>query len=173
MMNCDKAKELLSDYLDGILEPGQKEQIDQFLKTDEECNELFEQARLIKVQFNKLPKVYASEKFDSNLRERIIKLNKGEGIQSRFSVKGLSIALSGALVLAVLYMFTITDFNTQNPGKNEVVPASNGNNTQPVNVIVDNNESIEKAKESDTTTDSLKNEPEEVDNSKIKLTGDK
>ncbi len=173
MMNCDKAKELLSDYIEGTLEIGQKEQIEQFLKSDQECKKLFEQAQLIKNHFKILPTYSVSEEFDAKLRQRIVKLNKGEEKPTRFSAKGLSIAFSGVLTLAVLYIFIFPGSSAQNTGPQEVAPVSKTESFQPAEAIVDNEEISDESSAKEILPDSLKNEPQEVDNSKIKLTGDK
>lgn len=172
MMNCDKAKELLSDYVDGTLDIEQKRKIEEHLNSDEECKKLFEHAQLIKNHLKNLPTVNPSEEFDIKLRQKIIKLNKGEETQPRYSIKGLSITFSGILTLAVLYVFIFPDSYPQGTGLDKVAPASNINNAQPQEAIVDNEEAIDERNEIEVNSDSLKNEPEEVDNSKIKLTGD-
>lgn len=168
MMTCHKAKELLSEYLDGSLKPEVKNEINEFLKKDNECSQLFKQAQLIKDQISSFASVKPSEGFDSNLREKIIQSNSDVGKRTFFKTKGFSIAFSGALIVATLYVFTFTDFESQEPGLDKVAPASESINTQPSYEIVNKEKD-----EGDTTPDSLKKEPEEVDNSRIKLTGDK
>ncbi len=41
MMDCDKAKELLSDYIDGALDTEQKREIEEHLNSDHECKKGF------------------------------------------------------------------------------------------------------------------------------------
>jgi len=75
MINCDKAKQLLSDYLDNALEPGVKKEIDDFLKTNAECSKIFADAMSVRKQLQNLSKVTPTEKFELNLRNKIIALN--------------------------------------------------------------------------------------------------
>jgi len=170
MMNCDKAKDLLNDYVEENLEPSQKIELDQFLETDPECKKLFEQSKLAQNQLNYLPKIKTSENFDLNLREKIIIFNKNGEKRKVFSTKGYSIAFSGVLAIAFLFVFTFMDLGSNNVGPTEIAPATN--NIQQQEIIVDNEDAEIENEKNATNSDSLKNEPEKVDNSKIKLTGD-
>ena len=110
MMNCDKAKNLLNDFIEESLEPSQKKELDQFLETDPECKKLFVQAKLTRNQLSHFSKVKTSENFDLDLREKIILFNKNGAKQKTFSTKGYSIAFSGVLAIALLSIFTFMDF---------------------------------------------------------------
>ena len=174
MMNCDKAKLLLSDYIDGTLEPAVKKEIDDFLKTNTECNEFFVNALSVQKQLKALPKVLPSEEFEVNLRNRIMSYNEGNEQQPAFYKKGVSLAFSGIVLVSALYMFIFTDIGNQQNTPEEIMPSSTITNTQPSVNIADDKLIVNQqdTEESATNSDSLKNMPEEVDNSKIHLTGE-
>ena len=174
MMNCDKAQLLLSDYIDETLEPGIKKEIDDFLETDTECSNIFANAMSMQNQLKSLPKILPSEEFEVNLRNRIINLNKGDERQPGFNKKGLSLVFSGAVLVAALYMFVFTDVSTQQNISDEILPSSTIGNTKPYLNIADDKLKVDQKDEDVpvTDTDSLKNIPEKVDNSKIHLTGE-
>ena len=174
MMNCDKAKLLLSDYIDGALEPAVKKEIDNFLETNEECNTFFANAMSMQKQLKGLPKVSPSKEFEVNLRNRIISYNEGSEKQPAFYKKGVSLAFSGAILISALYLFIFTDVGSQQNAPEEILPSSTINNSQP-SLNIQNDKLMVDQQESDnsvTESDSIKNIPEEVDNSKIHLTGD-
>jgi len=172
MMNCDKAQLLLSEYIDGTLEPGVKKEIDDFLKSDDECGKIFANAMSVQNRLKSLSKVTASKEFEVNLRNRILDLNSGNEKQPAFNKKGLSLVFSGAVLVTALYMFVSTDVGTQQNISDEILPSSTISNTAPS--IADDKIIVDQQDESDPVadTDSTKNLPEKVDNSGIHLTGD-
>ena len=174
MMNCDKAKQLLSDYLDNTLEPGVKKEIDDFLKSSEECNKIFDDAKLLQSQLKSLPGIVPSEEFEINLRNRIIELNNTGIKQAAFNKKGFSLAFSGVVLVAALYMFVFTDAGPQQNISDEILPSSTIINSKPSVSNVDNNLVADQEKEDEQAVeqDSLNNIPEKIDNSGIHLTGD-
>jgi len=174
MMNCDKAKQLLSDYLDNTLEPGVKKEIDDFLKGNEECSKIFADAISIQNQLKSLPDVVPSEEFEINLRNRIIEFNDAGVKQAAFNKKGLSLAFSGVVLVGALYMFVFSDVGTQQNISDEILPSSTIMNNQPSvndaakNLVADQEKEDGQVMEQD----SLNDIPEKIDNSRIHLTGD-
>jgi predicted anti-sigma-YlaC factor YlaD len=169
MMNCDQVKLLLSDYIDGVLEPRLKEELDNHLESDPDCKKVFEQATIIYRQITSLPPVKPSQEFDIHLRNRIIGLNKSDEKQHVINKKGLSLVFSGTVLVAALYLFIFTDVGTQQKMNEGIMPSSTiGSNPSSFNV--DNTEkNIEPDK--NTVADSLNKLPEKVENDKIHLTG--
>lgn len=166
MMSCDKAKELLSDYLDGTLEPSVKKELDQFLEGDAECKKLFAEAKTIQEKLLHMPKIVPSDNFDANLRNRIINLNNTEKAPF-INKKGLSLALSGTALVASLYMFIFTDIGSQQGVQEGPVPSSaigTPNSFQQQNDVKDQLVTSEE--------DSLNTLPEKINTDNIHLTGD-
>jgi len=172
MMSCDKAKQLLADYLDNAIEPGIRKEIDAYLETDAGCKKIFVDALYIQNKIANLQSVTPSKEFDVKLRNEVIKFNNGEIKEPAIGKKSISIVFSGALLVTALYFYVFTDVGLQ-PNANEgIMPSSTissspNYNTEPEKLNV---QTAEK-KTDETATDSLKNLPEKVDNSKIHLTG--
>jgi hypothetical protein len=175
MMNCDKAKLLLSDYMDKTLDPEVKKEIDDFLKTDEECNKIFAEALSMQNQLKSLPKVKPSDEFELNLRNRIIDFNNGNEKQPVLNKKGLSLVFSGVVLVSALYMFIFTDVGTQQNISDEILPSSTITNTTSSAGVIDDATAVDKQDEANPVaeTDSLKNQPEKIDNSGIHLAGER
>jgi len=169
MMNCDQVKLLLSDYIDGVLEPRLKEEVDNHLESDPDCKKVFEQATIIHRQITSLQQVKPSPEFDIHLRNRIIGLNKSDEKQHVINKKGLSLAFSGTVLVAALYLFIFTDVGTQQ-NMNEGLMPSSTIGSSPASFNADNTEkNIEPAQ--NIIADSLNKLPEKVDEDKIHLTG--
>jgi len=173
MMNCDKAKILLSDYIDGTLEPGVKVEIDAFLESDPECKILFEEAISIHKELKSMPQVTPSADFDSNLRNEIIKLNKDEKTPA-LNKKGLSLVFSGTILVASLYLFIFTDIGIQQNNPEGPMPSSAiGNPGAGFQKDESTAEELVETKSNETQSDSVKNIPEKINTENIHLTGDK
>jgi len=174
MMNCDKAKQLLSDYLDNTLEPEVKKEIDDFLENNSECKEIFTDALSVQNQLKSLSRVTPTAEFEVNLRNKIIALNSNDVKQVSFNKKGLSLAFSGAVLITAVYMFVFTDFGVQQSISDEILPSSTISTPKPsANVSKEQVKTDQENEQNPVAeTDSLKNLPEKVDNSKIHLTGE-
>ncbi len=173
MMNCDKAKILLSDYIDGTLEPNVKKEVDSFLESDPECKDLFHDAISLHKNLTQLPKVSPSTEFDSNLRNEIIRLNNNEGKSPTMNKKSFSLVFSGTVLVASLYLFIFTDIGIQ-PNNPEGPLPSSAIGSPATSAQKDENkvEKFVKSQEEGTKTDSLKNIPEKINNDNIHLTGE-
>jgi predicted anti-sigma-YlaC factor YlaD len=173
MMNCDKAKVLLSDYIEGTLEPSIKKEIETFLESDPECKNLFEEAFSIHSKLSQLPPVMPSADFDSNLRSEIIKLNNQEKTPP-LNKKGLSLVFSGTVLVAALYLFIFTDLGTQQNIQDGPMPSSAiGNPNTSINKEESKVDEFVETEEAELKSDSLKNIPEKINSDNIHLTGDK
>jgi len=175
MMNCDKAKLLLSDYLDKTLDPQVKKEIDDFLETNEDCSRIFAEAISLQNQLKSLPEVKPSEEFETRLRNRIIDFNNGNEKQPVPNKKGLSLAFSGVVLVMALYMFIFTDVGTQQTISDEILPSSTISNAPSPENVEEDKPAVEPQEKEDQVAeaDSLKNPPEKIDNSGIHLTGEK
>lgn len=173
MMNCDKAKILLSDYIDGMLEPGVKKEIEVFLESDPDCKSLFEESMSIQKKLTHLPQVSPSPDFDSNLRNKIIELNNNEKMPAS-RAKGLSLVFSGTVLVVSLYLFIFTDIGTQQNSPEGPIPSSAIGSPGPGNYNDESsNEPFVNSQEDETKMDSLKTIPEKINSNNIHLTGDK
>ncbi len=173
MMTCDKAKALLSDYIDGTLEPGVRDEVDAFLKSDPECNELFEEALSIHNKLTNMPQVSPSEDFSSNLRNEIVKLNNDKRAPA-FNKKGLSLVFSGTVLVASLYLFIFTDIGTQQNIQEGPIPSSTlSSPSAGFQTKESTNDKLVETKDDEIESDTLKNVPEKINTDNLHLTGDK
>jgi predicted anti-sigma-YlaC factor YlaD len=172
MMNCDKAKSLLSDYIDGTLESEVKAEIDIYLEKDPECKTVFKEVSDIQGKLAKLPQVSPSADFDSNLRNRIINIDSTDKSPA-LNKKGLSLVFSGTVLVAALYLFIFTDIGMQYNTQEGPMPSSaiGGPSTHVDKNVVASDNIVEPAIEQ-PESDSLKSIPEKVNTSNIHLTGE-
>jgi predicted anti-sigma-YlaC factor YlaD len=173
MINCDKTQSLLTEYLDGTLEPDLKKEIELHLEQDPQCNKIFAEAAALQRQMQNLTQVAPSTNFDINLRNRIIKYNEQPNKQPVINKKGLSLAFSGTILMAALYMFIFTDVGEQ-PNVNEgILPSSTIGSGVPVSKIKSSVDNTNKEKIVDKNqADSLKRAPEVINDSNLHLTGE-
>jgi predicted anti-sigma-YlaC factor YlaD len=172
MMNCDKAKSLLSEYIDGTLESGVKAEIDAYLEKDPDCKTVFEETSAIQAKIANLPQVSPSADFDSNLRNRIINIDSTDKSPA-LNKKGLSLVFSGTVLVAALYLFIFTDIGMQYNTQESPMPSSaiGGPSTHVDKKVVASDNIVEPAIEQ-PESDSLKSIPEKVNTSNIHLTGE-
>ncbi len=130
MLDCDKAKQLLNEYIEDMLDPGTRSELEAFLKNNPECRAVFTEAMEIRRRMQSLSAVKPSDDFDAALRQRIIQYVQ-EGEKPHYSKRGISVVVSGGVLVAALYMFLFTDMGMESPAANHVVPASTISTTVP------------------------------------------
>lgn len=172
MMTCDRAKLLLSEYLEGTIEPGVKKEIDEFLQSNDECNKVFKEAMAIHAGLKELPAVKTSDDFEAKLRNKIIAFNNGNIKQPLFTKKGFSVAFSGTVLIIAMYFYIFTDLDVPTNTQEVIMPSSTIISSQTSNTesLADDDNTTDALTE-DSEADSLTNTPEKVDNSRIHLTG--
>ncbi|MCB9057531.1 MAG: zf-HC2 domain-containing protein [Calditrichae bacterium] len=173
MISCDKTKALLTDYLDGTLEPNLKKEVDQHLDSDPECNKIFTESAALQRQIKNLQVLTASTDFDINLRNKIIQSNTLPDRQYSLNKKGLSLAFSGTVLMAALYMFIFTDIGNQTAVDEGIMPSStigSGNPGHKLQIPAD--QPKQAGLEKENVADSLSRVPEVIDDSKIHLAGE-
>ncbi len=171
MLDCDKAKNFLNDYIEGMLDPQTKRELEQFLEKDPECRQLFNDAMMVRRQLQNLPLVKAPDNFDMELRQRIMAYVQ-EGEKPLRSRRGLSVVFSGGVLLAAAYMFIFTDIGVEeNMLNNNVVPASTISTT--VSGVQINKQRKSEVPDQATLQDSLKKNQANADPKQINLVGDK
>ncbi len=173
MISCDRAKELLSAFLEGELSPDLKLAMESHLQVCQNCQQLGADVTFISQKMHVIKPINTSEQFDQQLRSRIINDPKLQHKQSQFPVQKLSFAFSGIVVIAALYFFVFNDFNATNPVMPVSSPdpaASTFRNQQPA--PSQNPVTYDQQAERETTpppSDSLNNQPEKLDQERIRL----
>lgn len=71
MSQCEEIKDRISDYLEGILESGEKLNFEQHCKECLECNSILKGMRVLSVHLNKLEKIKTSDSFQAVLKSRL------------------------------------------------------------------------------------------------------
>lgn len=172
MINCDKTQSLLTEYLEGTLEPDLKKEVEHHLDQDPVCNKIFTQAAALQKQMRSLQQVVPSKDFDITLRNRIIQFNDAPDKQPILNKKGLSLAFSGTVLMAALYMFIFTDIGEQGNVNEGIMPSSTiGSGVPAMKIQVPASE--KKADAGATNqSDSLKRAPEVINDENLHLTGE-
>jgi len=123
MLDSDKAKMLLNDYIEDTLDPATRNELEAFLQTDAECRTFFREAMDTRRRLQSLSVVTPSEQFDEVLRQRIVAYVQ-EGEKTSHPKRGVSVMVSGGVLLAALYMFFFTDIGMAPSPDEHVMPAS-------------------------------------------------
>ena len=174
MMNCDKTQSLLNEYIDGTLEPDLKKAVQLHLDNDPKCRQVFSEAVALQRQMQNLQQVLTSPEFDINLRKRIIESQEHTSRQLVLNKKGWSLAFSGAILTAALYLFIFTDFGDQSIPPEGIMPSSTIGNGSPAYKVQspDPGVKMENISAEEVITDSLKQTPEQVNESQLHMTGE-
>lgn len=113
MVDCDKAIALLSDYMDNLLEPSIKHEIDALLEKDQQCRRIFSDALAQREKLQQLTMVRPSEDFDQNLRTRILALSSPNEKPVRSNIKGIPYIFSGLVLVIAVYFMMFTNVGTE------------------------------------------------------------
>lgn len=173
MITCDRAKVLLSDYIENELAPDIKQALESHLNICEGCKQVVANVKLISRKLNIITPINASSQFNQELRNKLINSTNSNQKESRFSIQKLSYGFSGVALAAALYFLIFTNFNitssTQpalqspnSPNPMSTQPALQRNSPALVTDQPDPNPST-------IVTDTLKSEPESIDQNRIKL----
>ncbi len=170
MIDCDKAQELLNDYIDGSLDPDIKNDLEIHLEKHPECKELFQQSQIIRNSFSDLDQVGVSNDFDAILRQKIIAVNnekeKGGFIKNR---RTFSFAFSATAIASVLFALVFFDFDESSQIQDSSIRQSSA-----VSGSISKNKSQQDTenKENPSIEDSLKQGVNNYDPDQLKLTGE-
>jgi hypothetical protein len=114
MIDCDKVKEFISDYIEKRLTPGLKKELDNHFKQCPDCQLVLERIPKVQSLMSNLTPVKCSDDFNLKLRKKIAS-NLNEPMISRSSFKKVSYGFSFALFIFVI----IFGFNFFNQAENE------------------------------------------------------
>lgn len=166
MINCDKMKELMSDYLDNTLDSETRKSVEAHLQEDAACRKVYEDAKAIKGSMQNLPSISVSEDFHARLRTRIVEENNADANPIRNKRRTLSFAFTGTIASAALLFFIFTQ-NAEINNEGSVDPISSGK--QDIQLNVTNKVEEKEASEADSS----KTLPEQIDTGNMHLTGQK
>ena len=170
MIDCDKAKELLNDYLDGSLDPGIKNDLDQHLEIHPECRELFEHSTIIKKSLADIQNIKVSDNFDASLRHKVgILNNQKEKTGFVRKHRTFSFAFSATALASVLFALVFFDFD--DPAQTQENPVIQSSSVSGSLSKSKNTQSTENEADQ-AIEDSLKQGVNSFDKNKLKLTGD-
>ncbi len=166
MSSCDSIKIHFSDYIDNLISPSEKEEVDSHLAVCSDCQITFQQVQAISQRMQQISPVKTSGQFEQNLRARIGVKSSSQG--NIFSVRTFSLGFSGLAAFAVLAFFIIG--NPENSGTSPGNISGNPVNVQP-NLILDSNDKTPEIAADEPKQDSLQNSPAKIDKNKIHLVG--
>ncbi len=171
MISCDTVKGLLTDYIDQSLNGEAVAQIDNHLSQCPSCQKIYADVQYLTLRLKNTDRLRVSEDFDRNLRSRILNMDANPA-RKGFSVRGLSFGFSGAVVVAAVSFFVLNQFSGT-ISKSSINPQQTITRAQPFSApsIQSNRVPVKESAlaRKEIKNDSLKNNKETVDKSKIKL----
>ncbi len=109
MIDCDKAMEFISEYIEKRLTPGLKTELNNHFQQCSDCKLILERIPKVQSLISNMPAVKCSEDFNSKLREKIAG-NQNESLLTGDSFKKLSYGFSFAvIILAMVFGFNFFD----------------------------------------------------------------
>lgn len=166
MNSCNSIKSHFSDYIDNLISPTDKKEVDDHLTVCSDCQIALKQVQTISQRLQVISPIKTSAQFDQNLRARIG--NKTSSTENIFSIRTFSLGFSGIAVFAVLAFFIIG--NPENTGTNPSNMSGNPASVQS-KLILDSNDKTPAIAVDEPKQDSLQNSPAKIDKNKIHLVG--
>ena len=120
MIDCDKVKEYVSDYIEKHLTPGLKTELDDHFQQCSDCKLVLERIPKLQSIMGNLVSVQCSDDFNLKLRERIAG-NQNESMVSSGSFKKVSYGFSFAIFIFVI-VFGFNFFNQAEPDSEILLP---------------------------------------------------
>lgn len=114
MIDCDKVKEYISDYIEKNLSPNLRSELDSHFRVCEKCNVLLQRLPKIQSLMQNLNTIKCSDDFNLRLRNRIIN-NENDPLISKEIFRKTSYGLSFAMVV----IFAVVGFNFFNGTESE------------------------------------------------------
>jgi len=165
MITCDNVRQLFSAYQEEMLTPVEKNALENHLAVCADCRTALSRMEYVQQRLQQLSSLPASAQFDQRLRARILHDKPIPGFG--FSIKSLSLALSGVTALAAITFFTLTNLGNPVPDTSNHLSRAQQQNIQTHQVLQNSNAVPQLARE-----DTLKKHPETVDQKKIHLVGE-
>ena len=167
MVSCDTVRSMLSELLEGTIDPENKRQIEAHLEVCADCRQTAGNIRLITSRLHSVATLSTSAGFDQALRLKI--MSSPDNSETVFSFRNLSYAFSAAVIIIAAYFIFWTDV----PDAQNIRPVMQQSNQITTSSMTVGGSDIAKpvAEENGTlsTRDSVNNEPASVDQENIKL----
>lgn len=112
-MNCNEVRELISPYIDNMLEPSQMMEVEKHLLTCDACKNEYNYFTLISSSLKNLPEVELPEEFDAILRDELIKTKETKRIVAK---KKRWIRYSSVAAIFLVGIFSIAMYNEMDTG---------------------------------------------------------
>lgn len=171
MITCDKAKELLSEYLENQLAPDLKQTMDEHLTECLHCKNLVVNMTFLRQRLHSIRPVSTSSQFDQQLRQRITgSIHSGQKAL-HIPVQKISYGFSGLAILAALYFFIFTDGTSTSKPVPTINPPAASNPVNPSSPALERNASMatEQSGANPTRKDTLNPQQGKIDQEHIKL----
>ena len=120
MIDCDKVKEYISDYIEKHLTPGLKTELDNHFQQCPDCKLVLERIPKVQSIMGNLVSVQCSDDFNLKLRERIAS-GQNNSVVSKNSIKKLSYGFSFAIFI-FLIVFGFNFFDQAESDSNILLP---------------------------------------------------
>lgn len=134
MTDCDKTKELMSDYIEDDIESDMKTEVKQHLSICPACKTIFDKTRQLITYMTNLGSITVSSNFDSNLKNGLenIRRKNNHGRGNSF-IKGAAV---GAAAAGIIFIVLNTD-DPINTNKDNFSNSAVGTQLNPTAVVID------------------------------------
>ncbi|RMF57245.1 MAG: hypothetical protein D6748_11580, partial [Calditrichaeota bacterium] len=126
MSECDKLRDRLSDYVDGELSAGLKEELEIHLQVCTDCQETLHRYRAVCYSLKTLPSITTSPDFERQLHLRIQRMSQ----QNSWYPRDWKIPAAAFVALFVIVVGSLYYFNFFEPGIG--MPQSQKSNVTPL-----------------------------------------
>lgn len=135
MINCEKTKELMSDFIENEIDPEMKKEVTQHLNICPPCKKMFARTKELLESMSSFTPYSVSNNFDKDLEIKLARLRKTEKNSNRNSfIKGAFIGAAAAGL--IFFSFNGNDSVVTSSAVNYSVSSMN-NKLSPAAVIFD------------------------------------
>lgn len=169
MTECDTVKNMLSAYIEGLLEPQSREKVKSHLELCIDCKQVFSNVAFLTDRLHSVNPVSVSDGFNERLRQKLV--HPQENNNAVLSSRNLFYGVSGAAILTAVFVFLTLDFTTPGsenlPAKSPMNMVSPQASSQSTETIIDNREP--ELTDHSTKQDSLLKKQTDAEKRNIKL----
>ncbi|QXM05731.1 DUF4349 domain-containing protein [Crassaminicella indica] len=147
-MRCMEMEEMISLYIDDILDKHTKDMLDKHLKECKECRSEYENLMRQIDLCNKLPMVDLPEGFEDDLHEALLKVNEeNETLDKKINVESISLkkknkkfswkVFSSIAAVFIILIISISTLSSMNMGKKEEIIKGSKENIMEIKQSID------------------------------------
>lgn len=169
MTSCDRIKQLLSSFLENTIDPDSRSLVESHLSKCPECKSVLSQVEFLTQRLSSVSNINTSSTFDQKLRAQIV--NQPANEKRINSIRTWSYGFSGAVILATVTFFMITDFSGQQSPELDLPTRSTISSTPKIDAVNKPSEAspVNESNQQAAAIDSTNANPTDIDQSRINL----